>query len=40
MSADASWATTLDFDAKAITSVAIVDNQGRVWCRAQFDSVE
>ena len=37
MTADASWATTLDFDPKTITSVAMVDSQGRVWCRAQFD---
>src|SRR5262245_39506480 len=40
MTADASWATTLDVDPKAITSVAMVDSQGRVWCRAQFDPLE
>ena len=33
---DASWATTLDFDPKTITSVAMVDSQGRIWCQAQF----
>ena len=37
MTADAAWTTTLDFDPKAITSVAMVDSQGREWCRAQFD---
>jgi anti-sigma factor RsiW len=36
MGGDASWATTLDFDPRTITSVAMVDSQGRVWCRAQF----
>ena len=36
MSANASWATTLDFDPTTITSVAMVDGQGRVWCSAQF----
>src|SRR5262245_6257027 len=40
MTADASWTTTLDFDPRTITSVAMVDSQGRVWCRAQFDSLE
>ena len=40
MSNEQSWATTLGFDAKAITSVAMVDSEGRVWCRAQFHSVE
>ena len=40
MSADASWATTLDFDANTITSVAMVDSQGRVWCRAQLGSLD
>jgi hypothetical protein len=33
---DASWARTLDFDPRTITSVAIVDSQGRIWCQAQF----
>jgi Putative zinc-finger len=36
MSSDASWATTLDFDPRTITSVAMVDSQGRVWCQARF----
>ena len=40
MSNEQAWTTTLGFDAKAITSVAMVDSQGRVWCRAQFHSVE
>lgn len=40
MNADASWATTLDFDANAITSVAMVDGQGHVWCRAQLGSLD
>jgi hypothetical protein len=37
ITADASWATTLDFDPKTIIGVAMVDSQGRVWCRARFD---
>jgi hypothetical protein len=36
MDSDASWASTLDFDAATITSVAMVDSQGRVVCRAEF----
>ena len=40
MSNEQAWTTTLGFDAKAITSVAMVDSEGRVWCRAQFHSVE
>ena len=36
MTADASWSTTLDFDPDTITSVAMVDSQGRVWCSAHF----
>jgi hypothetical protein len=36
MTAEASWATTLDFDPKSITSVAMVDSHGRVWCRPRF----
>ena len=40
MSDEQAWTTTLGFDAKAITSVAMVDGEGRVWCRAQFHSVE
>jgi hypothetical protein len=40
MGADASWATTLDFDANSITSVAMVDSQGRVWCRAQLGPLD
>ena len=40
MSNEQAWTTTLGFDAKAITSVAMVDSEGRVWCRALFHSVE
>ena len=40
MSNEQAWTTTLGFDTKAITSVAMVDSEGRVWCRAQFHSVE
>jgi Putative zinc-finger len=36
MNADAAWATTLDVDPRAITTVAMIDSQGHVWCRAQF----
>jgi hypothetical protein len=39
MSPNASWATTLDVDPDAITTVAVLDSQGRVWCRAQFATV-
>ena len=40
MSNEQSWTTTLGFDARTITSVAMVDREGRVWCRAQFNPVE
>lgn len=40
MSNEQAWTTTLGFDPKAITSVAMVDSEGRVWCRAQFHSVD
>lgn len=33
---DASWATTLDVDADAVTAVALVDSRGYIWCQAQF----
>ena len=36
MTADVVWTTTLDFDPKAITSVAMVDSQGR-GAVAEFD---
>ena len=35
---DASWATTLDIDADSVTSVAIVGDDGYVWCQAEFPS--
>lgn len=34
---DASWATALDVDADTVTSVAVVDDEGVVWCQADFD---
>jgi len=36
VSRESSWAATLDFDPDTITSVAIVDSQGRVWCSADL----
>jgi hypothetical protein len=32
----ASWATTLDVDPDSVTTVALVDRDGRVWCRGRF----
>jgi hypothetical protein len=34
----ASWATTLDVDAAAVRSVAIVDDTGYVWCHAELEA--
>jgi hypothetical protein len=34
-----SWATAVDGDPRSITSVAIVDRSGHVWCEAQFTPV-
>jgi hypothetical protein len=34
LSGDASWTTSLDIDADAITAVAVVDGDGYVWCSA------
>jgi hypothetical protein len=31
---DESWATTLDIDPDAVTTVAVVDSRGHVWCEA------
>lgn len=33
---DGSWATTTAVDTGRISTVAIVDTTGRIWCRAQF----
>ncbi len=33
---DASWATTLDIDADTVTTVAVVDSDGHIWCEAEF----
>jgi hypothetical protein len=32
----ASWATTLAVDPDSVTTVALVDRDGRVWCRGRF----
>jgi hypothetical protein len=33
---DSSWGGTLDVDPDSITSVAVVDSQGHVWCQAEL----
>jgi len=33
---DTSWGATLDVDPDSITSVAVVDSQGHVWCQAEL----
>jgi hypothetical protein len=33
---DSSWGATLDVDPDSITSVAVVDSQGHVWCEAEL----
>jgi hypothetical protein len=33
---DSSWGATLDVDPDSITSVAVVDSQGHVWCQAEL----
>lgn len=33
---DSSWGTTLNIDPDTITSVAVVDSQGHVWCQAEL----
>ncbi len=33
---DSSWGATLDVDPDSITSVAVVDSQGHVWCEAKL----
>jgi len=35
-SAGGSWGTTTSIDAARITSVAVVDHTGKVWCRGEF----
>lgn len=35
MNAQSSWATALDTDPRSVTSVAVVDDGGRVWCQTQ-----
>lgn len=36
MNAQSSWATALDIDPGTITSVAVVDDRGTVWCQARL----
>ena len=36
LSGDATWTTSLDIDADAITTVAVVDSDGYVWCSADI----
>jgi hypothetical protein len=33
---DSTWGATLDIDPDSITSVAVVDRQGHVWCQAEL----
>jgi hypothetical protein len=33
---DSSWGATVDVDPDTITSVAVVDSQGHVWCQAEL----
>jgi hypothetical protein len=39
VNASSSWATALDVDPHSITSVAVVDRSGHVWCEASFTPV-
>jgi hypothetical protein len=39
MNASGAWATALDFDAQSVTAVAMVDRQGRIWCKATLPAV-
>jgi hypothetical protein len=39
VNASSSWATALDVDPRSISSVAIVDGSGHVWCEARFTPV-
>jgi hypothetical protein len=34
--ADGTWATTLTVDADDVTSVAVIDDAGRIWCTGTF----
>src|SRR5205823_2610803 len=36
--ANGTWASSLTHQADDVTSVAIVDDQGHVWCSARFES--
>lgn len=36
---DASWAMALDVDPDTVTTVALVDGDGHVWCQAEFGAV-
>jgi hypothetical protein len=36
LNAESSWATALDIDPQAITTVALVDAQGHVWCTGRL----
>jgi hypothetical protein len=36
LSHDFTWATTIDVDPDSITTVAVVDNRGQVWCQADL----
>lgn len=33
---DSSWGATLDVDPDAITSIAVVDSRGHLWCEAEL----
>jgi hypothetical protein len=36
MTTDSTWSTTVDFDPSRISSIAVIDEQGRVWCQADM----
>ena len=38
LTADATWAMTLDVDTDGVRTVALVGGDGRVWCEARFES--
>lgn len=38
LDSDASWNATLDIDPGAITTAALIDGRGHVWCQADFES--
>jgi hypothetical protein len=39
VNASSSWATALDVDPRSVSTVAIVDRSGHVWCEARFTPV-